>query len=261
MRPSHCTRPFFVNSLADIVGEALILRTLNSDPRPLFRVPRGPPPARCSVALNLGLAAGVGTGRFLPPPPRIVVQGRFFGGPRGPRQRAAPWPSISVWQHVQVRAGISVPRIEVQGCFFGAPGAPASASCSVVFNFGLAAGAGRYLSPQITVPGRFFGAPGPPPACCSVALNFGLAARAGAGRYLSPPNSGPRPLFWGPRQRAALWPSSLVWAMAHCDILYHQNSGPRPLYWGAPGAPASALLRGPQFRSALTGTKFVCFWH
>ena len=43
----------------------------------------------------------------------------------------------------------------------------------------------------------------------------------------------------------------MVWqrAQARAAISAPPNRGPRPLFRGAPGAPASVLLRGPQFRS------------
>ena len=109
--------------------------------------------------------------------------------------------------------------------------------------------------PQIAGQGRFFGAPWwPPPARFSEALNFGLAARAGVGRYLGPPNSSPRLLFRGtlvaptsallrgPQYRSASphGPESLNPRIAVEGRFFGLPQGPPP---------ANALLRGPQFRS------------
>ena len=117
---------FFVNLLADIAGEARVLKTPNSGPEPLFRgalVAPASVPVRFSEALNFGLSAHASTGWYLGPP---------NSGPRP---------------------------------LFGAPWWPPPACCSAALNIGLAvrAGAGRYLGPPNTseknqtrarVPGR-----------------------------------------------------------------------------------------------------------
>ena len=82
LQPSHPTRPIFRELTRRCRGGGPVLRTLNSGPRPLFR---GPPGALASALLR-GLRFRSGSARGHGPlsrPPRIAVQGRFFGAPRG----------------------------------------------------------------------------------------------------------------------------------------------------------------------------------
>ena len=61
LRPSHPTRPIFCQLARRYISRAVAGRYLgppNSGPRALFRGAPGPPPARCSVALNFGPGDG-----------------------------------------------------------------------------------------------------------------------------------------------------------------------------------------------------------
>ena len=102
---------FFVNSLADQAGEARVLITPNSGPRPLFRGAPGAPAlqrAALQPAISVWQRARARAGISAPlnSGPRPL----FRGAPGAPAlQRAAPQPAISVWQRARARAGISAP--------------------------------------------------------------------------------------------------------------------------------------------------------
>ena len=171
LRPSHPTRPIFHQLAPDLAGEALVLITPNSSPRPLFR---GALVAFTSTLLRgpqfrSGSVCGLGP---VSRPPQIAVPGHFFGAPWWPPPAAC---SVALNCGLAVRAGISAPPNSSPRLLFrGALVAPAS---TLLRGSQLRSGSkGQYLarSPRIAVPGRFFGAPWwPPPARCSVALNFG----------------------------------------------------------------------------------------
>ena len=124
MQPSHPTRPIFRELTRRYSGGGPVLRTLNRRSKAAFS---GRPGAPASALLH-GPRFRSGSARGpLSGPPRMAVQGRFFGAPRGPPPACC---SAARDFSLAARAGagryLGPPNSGPRPLFRGAPGAPAS---------------------------------------------------------------------------------------------------------------------------------------
>ena len=127
---SSCHIPldrFFGNSLADLTGEARVLRhpPTRIVVQGIFSGRTGGPASALLLAPQF--QSGSARGLNCRSSPQLRSKAIFSGCPGGPRQRTAPRPSISVWQRGRAWAGLSVPSNSGPRTFFsGRLGDPAS---------------------------------------------------------------------------------------------------------------------------------------